>query len=53
MNSGSCKIYISSWMYELSIYCECILVLTWMYCSIRILLKRGVYIIYWFVLWFA
>ena len=51
MNSGSYKFFFSSWMYDLSIYCGSILVLTWTPCSIRILLKRGVYIL--FVLWFA
>ena len=33
--------------------CGCFLVLTWMACSIKVLLKRRVYIICWFVLWFA
>ena len=53
MNSGKCKISITSWMYDLSIYCRCILVLTRMSCSIKVLLERRVYIAYWFVLWFA
>ena len=42
MNSGSCKISISSWMYDLSIYCSFFLVLTWVYCSIKVLLKGRV-----------
>ena len=53
MNSGGCKFSISSWMYDLSIYCGCTLVLTWVSCFIKALLKEGVYIICWFVLWFA
>ena len=53
MNSGSCKISISSWMYDLSIYCGCILVLTWVSCSIKVLLKGRVYNISWCVFWFA
>ena len=54
MNSGSCKISITSWMYDLSIYCRCLLlVLIRMSYSIKFLLERRVYIVYWFVLWFA
>ena len=53
MNSGSCKISITFWMYDLSISCGCILVLTRMSCSFKILLERRLYIVYWFVLWFA
>ena len=53
MNSGSCKISISSCMYDLSIYRGCVLVLTWVSCSIKVLLKGRVIIIRWFVLWFA
>ena len=47
------KFFISTWMYDLSIYCGCILVLTWMSCSIRVFLKGRVYIISRFVLWFS
>ena len=39
MNSGSCKIFITSWLYDLSIYCGCILVLTRVSCSIKVLLE--------------
>ena len=44
---------ISSWMNNLLVYFECVLFLTLVSCSFKILLERGVYIIYWFVLWFA
>ena len=44
MNSGRCKISISSWMYDLSIYCGCIFVLVWMSYSIKNLSKRRVYL---------
>ena len=41
MNSGSCKNSNSSWMYDLSIYCRClILVLTRVSCSFKTLLER-------------
>ena len=54
INSGSCKISIWSWMYDLSIYCSClILVLTRVTCSINILLKRRKDFVGLFVLWFA
>ena len=53
LNSGVLQISISSWMNNLSVHFECVLVLTLVHCSIKILLKRGVYIIYMFVLWFA
>ena len=38
MNSGSCKISISSWMFNLSIYFECVLVLAYVSYSVKILL---------------
>ena len=38
MNSGGLKISISSWMYNLSIYFKCILILAKMSYSIEILL---------------
>ena len=50
MNSGGCKISISSWMYDLSIYCGCNLVLTWVSCSIKVFLKVGVYVICWYII---
>ena len=53
LNSGNLQISISSWMYNLSGYFERVLILTLLSCYIKILLERGVYIIYWFVLWFA
>ena len=53
LNSGSLQISIPSWMYNLSVYFERVLILTLVSCYIKILLERGVYIIYWFVLWFA
>ena len=53
MNSGSLKDSVSSRVYNLSIYFKCILVLTSVSFSIKILLERGVYVICWFVLWFA
>ena len=53
LNSGVLQISIPSWMNNLSVYFECVLVLTLMSCPIRILLEKGVYVIYWFVLWFA
>ena len=53
LNSGVLKIYISSWMYNLSVYFERVLILTLVFCYINILLEREVYIIYWFVMWFA
>ena len=45
LNSGGLQISISSWMNNLSIYSERVLVLTLMSCSIMILLERG-YILY-------
>ena len=53
LNSGVLQTSISSWMNNLSVYFECVLVLALVSCSIKILLERRVYIIYWFVLWFA
>ena len=38
MSSGSLKISVSSWMYNLSIYFKCILVLTNVSYSVKILL---------------
>ena len=38
MNTGGLKISVSSWMYDFSIYFKCILVLTNMSYSIKILL---------------
>ena len=38
LNSGSLKISVSSWMYNLSIYFECVLVLTYVSHSVKILL---------------
>ena len=38
MNSGGLKVSVSSWMYDLSIYFKCILVLTNKFYSIKILL---------------
>ena len=38
MNSGGLKISVSSWMYDLSVYFKCFLVLTNMSYSIKILL---------------
>ena len=53
MNSGR-KISISSWMDYLSIFCRClILVLTAIFCSINVSLKRRVGVVCWFVLPFA
>ena len=47
MNSGSLKISVSSRMYNLSIYFICILVLTYVSYSSKILLERGVgYMLY-------
>ena len=45
MNSGNCKISISSWTYDLFVDSGCILVLTWLSCSIKVLLKGRVNII--------
>ena len=55
MKSGCCEFSISSGMnYYLSIFCRClILVLTRMSCSIKVLLDRGIDVVYWFVLRFA
>ena len=51
MNSGSYKFSFTPWMYDLYIYCRClVLVLTRVLSSIKFLLERRVYIIYWFVL---
>ena len=51
MNSGSWKISFMSWMYDLSIYCRClVLILTRVSCSCKVLLERRVYIVDWFVL---
>ena len=41
LNSGVLQISISSWMNNLSIYFLCGVVLTLMFCSIKILLERG------------
>ena len=41
LNSGVLQISISSWMDNLSVYFECVLVLTLVSCSIKILLERG------------
>ena len=41
LNSGFLQNTILSWMNNLSIYIECALVLTLMFCSIKILLERG------------
>ena len=47
MNSGSCKVSFTSWMYDLSIYCRClILTLTRVSCSIKVLLERKLYFEY-------
>ena len=53
MKSGSLKHFISSWMYDLSFYFECVPILANMSDSIKILLEREVNAICWFVLWFA
>ena len=53
MNSGNCTISITSWVYDLSFYCGCTLVLTRMSFSFKVLLEKSFYIVYWFVLWFA
>ena len=54
MNSGCCKISISSWMDYLSIFRRClILVLTWMSWSIKVSLERKIDVVCWFVLRFA
>ena len=54
MNSGSCKISFTSWMYDLSIYCRFFIsVLAKVTCSIKVLLERRIYFVCWFVLWFA
>ena len=54
MNSGCCKISILSWLDYLSIYCNClILVSTRMSCSIQVSLERTIDVVCWFVLRFA
>ena len=45
MDSGCLKVSIPSWLYTLSVYCGCILILAWMSCSGKVLLERGLYII--------
>ena len=45
MNSECLEISISSWMYNLSIYFECVLILINVSYSIKILLERG-YMLY-------
>ena len=54
MNSGSFKISVSSWMYNLSFYFKCILVLTKCFTLLRPCCRCG-YILYMLVrvLWFA
>ena len=42
MNSGGLKISISSWMYKLSMYFRCILILANVPDSIEILLQGGI-----------
>ena len=42
MNSGSLKISISSWVYDLSIYFKCVSILAYVSYSIRILLQGGI-----------
>ena len=44
MNSGFLKISVPSWMFNLSIYFECVLVLTYVSFSVKILLKVWVYV---------
>ena len=41
LNSRVLQISVSSWMNNLSTFLECVLVLTLMSCSIKILLERG------------
>ena len=41
LNSDVLQISVSSWMNNLSVYFECVLVLTLVSCSIKILLERG------------
>ena len=41
MNSGGLEISISSWMYNLSLYFECVSILTYVSYSIKHLLERG------------
>ena len=53
LNSGGLQISVLSWMYNLSVYFERVLILTLVSGSIKILLVRGVCFIYWFVFWFA
>ena len=53
LNSGGLQISISSWMNNLSVYFELVLVLTLVSCSFKILLERGIYIIYCFEFWFS
>ena len=53
MKSGSLKIFILSWMYDLSFYFEWVLILANRSYSIKILLERWVDVICWLVLWFA
>ena len=54
MNSGCCKISISSGMDYLSIYCRCLIfVLTRMSCSIKVSLERRIDVVCWFELRFA
>ena len=45
LNSGVVPISISSWMNNLSVYFECVLVLTSVSCSMMILLEVGIYYI--------
>ena len=45
MNSGGLEVSILSWMCKLSTYFECVLVLTYVSYSIKILLERGIYVI--------
>ena len=45
LNSEVLQLSILSWMINLSVYFECVLVLTLVSCSIKILLERG-YILY-------
>ena len=53
LNSRGLQISVLYGMNNLSVNFECVLVLTSVSCLIKILLEWGIYIIYWFVLWFA
>ena len=54
MNSGSCKISITSWMYDFSMCCRCLIfVFTRVSCSNKVLVERRFYIVCWFVFWVA